>query len=714
MGPARPTTAGHRGRRTSGARCAGGRAPSDTVDPDHPGGHVAQAEAHPGRPASAPQPGQVVLGGRQHLGRVGDGCGRGARSRWPARRADGVVTARPPLRARRVSARWARPAPQRSPSGTGQQGQRPQEREHAAGVDRGGQRERRWRREPAPAQPATGPGRCRRWCRRSCGRDLDVVRGRRRTRDGGDAHRAVAGEVAGGPGPPGPPHPERGRPGHDRRPGVDGGHAVDPDAVDEHPVGGPAVLDRHAVRADADEEVACGSGTRRPRRARRRAPDPRCRPGGASGWRRPASGPPTTTRSRSRAGCRGRGRRARPTHCPGWRSTATRRRRAAAAASRRGSRRPPRGPREVRPGTGSPRWSPSAAQQVGDGRPAGPLDHDLDGVRPSPWKWIVRVISMSATVGSRPTTGPSCPQARPALARWTARSPGRRRGALRWRVDGRRRGDDNAPPPARARAGAGKALVGRPRGRPPRRAGLVVARGAGPGRRPAVHQAAHRVPAAAVGGQAHRGRPTRPRHRPRLTGTDRGAQPGERRPLRRDRRSGGAVGDLAVRPGGVRGRRRRRRRRAGDPASSGIDLEIVEPRSDGFVTDFLTRGRAGLGRGTGRRGRRLGRDAAANLVWSAKEAALKVLRLGLRADTRWVEIAVATDPDADGWARFDRHLARRPVSCRAGGAATGCYLLTVAAGTTSTPRGCSRAPRTWRSRRPCTAGSAGRSSSPPE
>jgi 4'-phosphopantetheinyl transferase len=41
--------------------------------------------------------------------------------------------------------------------------------------------------------------------------------------------------------------------------------------------------------------------------------------------------------------------------------------------------------------------------------------------------------------------------------------------------------------------------------------------------------------------------------------------------------------------------------------------------------------------------------AAANLIWSAKEAALKVLKVGLRADTRSVEVTLGTDARADGW-----------------------------------------------------------------
>ena len=113
----------------------------------------------------------------------------------------------------------------------------------------------------------------------------------------------------------------------------------------------------------------------------------------------------------------------------------------------------------------------------------------------------------------------------------------------------------------------------------------------------------------------------------------------------------------------------------------GIDLEIVEPRSHGFVSDFLTPAEqeyvAGRGRGEAW-------DEAANLIWSAKEAALKVLRVGLRADTRTVEVTVGDDADGDGWRRLSvRHVDgqvfpgwwRRDASC----------LLTLAALTETPP-----------------------------
>jgi 4'-phosphopantetheinyl transferase len=74
-----------------------------------------------------------------------------------------------------------------------------------------------------------------------------------------------------------------------------------------------------------------------------------------------------------------------------------------------------------------------------------------------------------------------------------------------------------------------------------------------------------------------------------------------------------------------------------DLGAVGVDLEIVEPRSDLFVSDFLTPAEQAL---VARAPGPDGHDATANLVWSAKESALKVLRTGLRADTRTVEVAL--------------------------------------------------------------------------
>ena len=74
---------------------------------------------------------------------------------------------------------------------------------------------------------------------------------------------------------------------------------------------------------------------------------------------------------------------------------------------------------------------------------------------------------------------------------------------------------------------------------------------------------------------------------------------------------------------------------ADGPAAIGCDLELVEARSDAFVHDYLTESERDLVAAAGP-----ARDVTANLIWSAKESALKVLRTGLRRDTRSVEVTV--------------------------------------------------------------------------
>ena len=105
---------------------------------------------------------------------------------------------------------------------------------------------------------------------------------------------------------------------------------------------------------------------------------------------------------------------------------------------------------------------------------------------------------------------------------------------------------------------------------------------------------------------------------------------------------------------------------ADEPAAIGCDLELVEPRSDAFVRDYLTGPEADLVAAAGP-----ARDVAANLIWSAKESALKVLRTGLRRDTRSVEVTRG-GPDAAGAMPGPRSRSgppRAPFSAAGGGGA---------------------------------------------
>ncbi len=74
----------------------------------------------------------------------------------------------------------------------------------------------------------------------------------------------------------------------------------------------------------------------------------------------------------------------------------------------------------------------------------------------------------------------------------------------------------------------------------------------------------------------------------------------------------------------------------------GCDLELVEPRSAAFVRDYFTVNEQKLV------GDATERDMLANLIWSAKESTLKVLRTGLRKDTRNVEIELPGE-EHGGW-----------------------------------------------------------------
>jgi 4'-phosphopantetheinyl transferase len=98
------------------------------------------------------------------------------------------------------------------------------------------------------------------------------------------------------------------------------------------------------------------------------------------------------------------------------------------------------------------------------------------------------------------------------------------------------------------------------------------------------------------------------------------------------------------------------------PDAVGVDLELVEPRSEAFVADFLTTAEASRVRGRAAGRGPAGRWELVNVVWSAKESALKVLRTGLRTDTRAVEVTLGDGgPDGPDGATGWRPLAVRHV-----------------------------------------------------
>ncbi|MGH0036325.1 MAG: 4'-phosphopantetheinyl transferase family protein [Myxococcota bacterium] len=80
--------------------------------------------------------------------------------------------------------------------------------------------------------------------------------------------------------------------------------------------------------------------------------------------------------------------------------------------------------------------------------------------------------------------------------------------------------------------------------------------------------------------------------------------------------------------------------------SVGCDLELVEPRSERFVRDYFTDAERAF---VARHPEGEPRAELATLVWCAKESALKVLRTGLRRDTRSVEVAIGRVGAVGGW-----------------------------------------------------------------
>lgn len=77
----------------------------------------------------------------------------------------------------------------------------------------------------------------------------------------------------------------------------------------------------------------------------------------------------------------------------------------------------------------------------------------------------------------------------------------------------------------------------------------------------------------------------------------------------------------------------------------GVDLEVVEPRTPTFVADYFTPAeRSYVADQPAER-----HDELANLIWSAKEAALKVQQVGLRVDTRTVDVELHDEREVDGW-----------------------------------------------------------------
>ncbi len=114
----------------------------------------------------------------------------------------------------------------------------------------------------------------------------------------------------------------------------------------------------------------------------------------------------------------------------------------------------------------------------------------------------------------------------------------------------------------------------------------------------------------------------------------------------------------------------------------GIDLEKITHRSDAFIQDYFTEQEVimvssaltGSPPGTPRSAEQ------ATLIWSAKEALLKGLGIGLRLDTRQVEvIAIEDEEDREGWKRLEIRSAQVKESLAAYWRSIDGYLLTLVA-----------------------------------
>lgn len=84
------------------------------------------------------------------------------------------------------------------------------------------------------------------------------------------------------------------------------------------------------------------------------------------------------------------------------------------------------------------------------------------------------------------------------------------------------------------------------------------------------------------------------------------------------------------------------------PGAVGCDLEVVEPRSAAFVREWLAASEQRLVDSCAESRRAL----LANLIWTAKEAAAKVRREGLRLDVRGAVVTASDDLTMSQWSRL--------------------------------------------------------------
>jgi 4'-phosphopantetheinyl transferase len=90
----------------------------------------------------------------------------------------------------------------------------------------------------------------------------------------------------------------------------------------------------------------------------------------------------------------------------------------------------------------------------------------------------------------------------------------------------------------------------------------------------------------------------------------------------------------------------------------GADIERIEPRQAGFVAQFFTPSeQAAVVQAAADR-----RETIITAIWSAKEAVLKALRLGLRVDTRRLSCLPTFVPDVEDWWSLTLGVEELPLS----------------------------------------------------
>lgn len=107
----------------------------------------------------------------------------------------------------------------------------------------------------------------------------------------------------------------------------------------------------------------------------------------------------------------------------------------------------------------------------------------------------------------------------------------------------------------------------------------------------------------------------------------------------------------------------------------GCDLERIETRDPSFAETFFTAAEAALVTGAPEEQRPL----LGTLIWSAKESALKVLRHGLRKDTRSVEVTAQLEESSATWQPLLLHMTDSDQRLHGWWQTAAGFVLTVAA-----------------------------------